>query len=294
MGQEVGDEDPDGQARTRNVEITFWSPHVFRIQFSHDPIPATASFPPPEARMLVAEPAKFFEFGVEERPSEWIARTTAVVLHVEKDPFTLWTSDLHGQVIWQQRRADLFTADTFDMAVAAHQNRPACFESFALIPQEEIFGLGERFDHVPRTGRAVDFWNKDAIGSSSPRSYINVPFLFSTQGYGLFVNASCRTEWEIGTLDAFTLGFAVEDNAMDYFIIHGPAPAEILLRYAELRRLQRRLLLLHPPGCALSNGAFHVLPHQRRQHRAVRAHVDCGRGRCFGQLPGRLHRAHAG
>ncbi len=227
-------EDSESQMRTLNLEIAFWSTHVFRIQFSGDSIAATASFPPPEARMLVAEPEASFEFAVEEMPGEWIARTPAVTLHVEKDPFALWAGDAQGQVIWRQCRSDLFTADIFDMAVAEHQGRMACFESFALIPQEEIYGLGERFDHVPRTGKAVDFSNKDAIGSSSPRTYINVPFLFSTQGYGLFVNTSCRTEWEIGTLDASTLGFAVLDDAMDYFIIHGPAPAEILRRYCEL------------------------------------------------------------
>ena len=227
-------EDSESQMRTLNVEITFWSTHVFRIQFCGDRIPAPAPFPPPEARMLVGEPTASFEFLVDERQNEWIARTAALALHVEKDPFVLWAADARGKVIWQQRRSVLFTADIFDMAVAEHEGGMACFESFALSPQEEMFGLGERFDHVPRTGRAVDFWNKDAIGSSSQRSYINVPFMFSTQGYGLFLNTSCRTEWEIGTLDAFTLGFAVQDNAMDYFIIHGPTPAEILRRYCEL------------------------------------------------------------
>ena len=89
-------EDSESQMRTLNVEITFWSTHVFRIQFGGDSIPARASFPPPEARMLVAEPEASFEFAVEEMPGEWIARTSAVTLHVEKDPFALWASDAAG------------------------------------------------------------------------------------------------------------------------------------------------------------------------------------------------------
>lgn len=228
-------EDADSPSGTLNVEISFWSKHVFRVQFSRSPIPSTPQFPPPEARMLVGEPrTSSFDLEVTETEDAWTARTESVVLHVDKTPFRLWATDAQGRVFFRQCPSDLFTSDIFDMAVAEHQGQVACFESFGLDAQEEIFGLGERFDHVPRTGKPVDFWNKDAIGTSSPRTYVNVPFLLSTQGYGLFVNTSCRMEWEIGTLNAFSLGFAVEDTAMDYFVIHGPKPAEILQRYAEL------------------------------------------------------------
>ncbi len=49
------------------------------------------------------------------------------------------------------------------------------------------------------------------------------------------------------------------------------------LRGAELGGLQRRLVLLRAQGRALPHGAFHLLPHQRQGHRAVRAHPDRGR-----------------
>ena len=48
-----------------------------------------------------------------------------------------------------------------------------------------------------------------------------------------------------------------------------------------------------PPGVRCPMGAFDVLPHQRREHRPVRAHADhrrCGKLR---ELSRRLHRAHA-
>ena len=64
-------------------------------------------------------------------------------------------------------------------------------------------------------------------------------------------------------------------------------------RGAQLGGVQRRLVLLHPQRGALPDGAVHLFPHQRGQHRPVRAHADCGRGRRFGELPGRLHGADA-
>ena len=62
---------------------------------------------------------------------------------------------------------------------------------------------------------------------------------------------------------------------------------------AELGRLQRRVVLLHPQGRALPDGAVHLFPHQRREHRPVRAHADRGGGRRLCELPGRLHGADA-
>ena len=73
----------------------------------------------------------------------------------------------------------------------------------------------------------------------------------------------------------------------------GRAAYRQLLRRAQLRGVQRRQLRLHPEGRALPDGAVDLLPHQRPEHRPVRADADhCGRGRDR-QLPRRLHGAEA-
>jgi Fe-S cluster assembly protein SufB len=66
----------------------------------------------------------------------------------------------------------------------------------------------------------------------------------------------------------------------------GPLPDNF---YAALnsRGLLRRLLRLHPQGRALPDGAVHLLPHQRGEHRPVRAHPDRRRrGRHVSYLEG--------
>ena len=66
-----------------------------------------------------------------------------------------------------------------------------------------------------------------------------------------------------------------------------------LLRGAELGGLLRRLVRLHPEGRALPDGAVHLLPHQRAEHRPVRAHADHRRRGRLRQLPRGLHGADA-
>ena len=61
----------------------------------------------------------------------------------------------------------------------------------------------------------------------------------------------------------------------------------------ELRGVLRRLVRLHPAGRALPDGAVHLLPHQREEHRPVRAHADHRGAGLARELPRRLHRADA-
>ena len=55
---------------------------------------------------------------------------------------------------------------------------------------------------------------------------------------------------------------------------HRRAGHRQLLRDAELGGLHRRVLRLHPAGRALPDGAVDLFPHQREEHRPVRAHAD--------------------
>ena len=74
---------------------------------------------------------------------------------------------------------------------------------------------------------------------------------------------------------------------------HRGAVHRQLLRLAQLRGLQRRLVLLHPQGRALPDGAVHLLPDQRGQDRTVRTHPrHRGRGE-LRELPGGVHRPGA-
>ena len=58
-----------------------------------------------------------------------------------------------------------------------------------------------------------------------------------------------------------------------------------LLCGAQCRGLLRRVVLLHPEGSTLPDGAFDLFPHQCRGHRTVRAHAHRGRRRGLRELP---------
>ena len=61
------------------------------------------------------------------------------------------------------------------------------FQQLSLAVGEQVYGLGERFGPVAKVGQRVDLWNTDG-GTSSEQAYKNVPFFWTTKGYGVFVN----------------------------------------------------------------------------------------------------------
>jgi alpha-D-xyloside xylohydrolase len=106
-------------------------------------------------------------------------------------------------------------------------------EQLTLRPGELVYGLGERFQAFWRNGQCVDMWNDDC-GTCSDKGYKDVPFFLTSHGYGVFVNSSARVSFEIGTEQVMRAQFAVPGEDLDYFLIYGPSPKDVLTRYGAL------------------------------------------------------------
>ncbi|MFD2705860.1 alpha-xylosidase [Salibacterium lacus] len=98
---------------------------------------------------------------------------------------------------------------------------------------ENIYGLGERFTPFVKNGQTVDIWNKDG-GTSTEQAYKNIPFYLSNNGYGVFVNHPELVSFEVGSEIVSKSQFSVEGEKLDYYIINGPTPKDVLKHYTDL------------------------------------------------------------
>ncbi|MDN4601011.1 alpha-xylosidase [Paenibacillus sp. F6_3S_P_1C] len=98
---------------------------------------------------------------------------------------------------------------------------------------EYVYGLGERFTPFVKNGQVVDTWNEDG-GTSSEQSYKNIPFYLSNKGYGVFVNHPERVSYEIASENVSKVQFSVEGETLEYFIIGGDNPKDVLDNYTQL------------------------------------------------------------
>lgn len=103
----------------------------------------------------------------------------------------------------------------------------------ALAVGENVYGLGERFTPYVKNGQTVDIWQADG-GTSSELAYKNVPFYLSSRGYGVFVNHPGRVSFEVGSESVGQVQFSVEDQSLEYYVIAGPTPKDVLARYTAL------------------------------------------------------------
>lgn len=98
---------------------------------------------------------------------------------------------------------------------------------------EYVYGLGERFTAFVKNGQVIDIWNRDG-GTGSEQAYKNVPFYITNRGYGVFVNHPEMVSFEVASERVSKVQFSVEGEYLEYFIIGGADPKQVLERYTAL------------------------------------------------------------
>ncbi|WP_334077337.1 alpha-xylosidase [Paenibacillus sanfengchensis] len=106
-------------------------------------------------------------------------------------------------------------------------------EELDLSVGELVYGLGERFTAFVKNGQIVDIWNKDG-GTSSEQAYKNIPFYVTNKGYGVFVNDPGGVSFEVASEKVKKVQFSVPGESIEYFVIDGPQPKDVLDKYTQL------------------------------------------------------------
>jgi alpha-D-xyloside xylohydrolase len=98
---------------------------------------------------------------------------------------------------------------------------------------ECVYGFGERFTAFAKNGQVVENWNKDG-GTSSDQAYKCVPFYLTNRGYGVLVNETGPVSFEVASEKLARVGFSLPGESLDYYVIDGPTPKDVVRRLTEL------------------------------------------------------------
>lgn len=104
---------------------------------------------------------------------------------------------------------------------------------------EMFFGLGEKTGFLDKRGRRYVMWNTDDPLHTPDKDplYKSIPFLIGFDGdraYGLFVDSTARSEFDLGYGNRERLSVTVEDACLDLYLIDGRSIAEVVRRYTLL------------------------------------------------------------
>jgi alpha-D-xyloside xylohydrolase len=106
-------------------------------------------------------------------------------------------------------------------------------EQFSLGVGECAYCLGERFAAFVKNGQIVEITNKDG-GTASEQAYKNVPFYLTNRKYGVLVNETGPVSFEVASEKVTRVQFSLEGESLEYFLIYGPTPKEILRKLTAL------------------------------------------------------------
>jgi alpha-D-xyloside xylohydrolase len=146
-----------------------------------------------------------------------------------------------AQLEFRQRGRRLTGSGTKGIgALTGPDGTPYVYQELALGIGETVHGLGERFGHLVKNGQVVEMWNDDS-GTSSDRSYKNIPFYLSSGGYGVLVDHPEKVSFEVGSEKVGRVQFSVPGQRLSYHVVAGPGPKDVLRRLTALTGRPPRL-----------------------------------------------------
>jgi alpha-glucosidase (family GH31 glycosyl hydrolase) len=106
--------------------------------------------------------------------------------------------------------------------------------SFACAPDERFFGLGERFNALDQRGSVLDVRVYEQYKNQGRRTYMPIPFLLSSAGFGLFVDSTRWMQFDLAASspDVWTLEADVgPDGRLPLHVFTGNDPLDIIAAY---------------------------------------------------------------
>ncbi|MCK4660586.1 MAG: glycoside hydrolase family 31 protein [Phycisphaerae bacterium] len=198
---------------------------------------------------------------LQEAPAYIQVSTGALEVVVQRDPCRLKILGAGGEalVVDDPARGMAWgcTSESSMAAVRVWQQLP---------DKVAIYGLGEKTGALNKRGRAWTMWNTDecAYGLAEDPIYKSVPFFICARNgrfHGVFFDNPWRSSFDFGQRDRGILSFGAEGGELNYYVIAGPDPKDVVRRYTALTG---RMEL--PPKWALGY-------HQSRYSYCPEAHV---------------------
>jgi alpha-glucosidase len=104
---------------------------------------------------------------------------------------------------------------------------------------EHFYGFGERTGLLDKLSEVKTNWTIDALdyNSLTDEMYQAIPFFMALRpglAYGIFCNSTFWSQFDIGVEQPGIWRIETRGDELDYYIIYGPEPAQILRTYTQL------------------------------------------------------------
>ena len=157
--------------------------------------------------------------------------TKALRVRIDRAALALCITDLQGNVL--QEDAAGWPVESHGSAFRVYKKMP---------PDEHYFGLGDTVGSLDRRGQSFRLWNTDAFffQESTDPIYKSIPFFITMRGgrsTGFLLDNTWSTSFDFGRVERNLYLFGAEGGPIDYYVLYGPDPKQVLRTYAWLTGL---------------------------------------------------------
>ena len=214
-----GVEVSDGVA---SEEITALREDVLRIRIVRQrPMPEDASW------AVLAE-ARHSSVAVtpDVTPEHYSFRTHLLAVEIDRKTLRLTVRDIAGNILQQDALPVRFDGTSFRVS--------------KIMPLDEhYFGLGDKTGPLDRRDQAFSLWNTDAyrFQESTDPLYKSIPFFLTYKAgvaLGVLLDNTWRTSFDFGKELPDIYSFGAVDGPLNYYVLYGPSPKQVVEDYAWL------------------------------------------------------------
>jgi alpha-glucosidase len=153
-------------------------------------------------------------------------RTNLVTIEVSKADLKLTIRNASGQIIQQDAQPIHFEGRGFRI-------------SKTMPLDEHYFGLGDKTGPLDRRDQSFSLWNTDAyrFQESTDPIYKAIPYFMTFRAgvaLGVLLDNTWRTSFDFGKTVSDIYSFGAADGPLDYYILCGPSPRQVVAEYAWL------------------------------------------------------------
>jgi alpha-glucosidase len=127
-----------------------------------------------------------------------------------------------------------------DAASGGVEIRPTGFTLAKAAPADgRYFGLGDKAAPLDRRGRTFTLWNSDTYGFQEGEDplYKAIPFFLgwrAGRAYGVLLDNTFRSVFDFAQSDPDAIRFGAAGGPIDYYVMAGPTPKDVVSAYAWL------------------------------------------------------------
>ncbi|MFD1849072.1 glycoside hydrolase family 31 protein [Oceanobacillus bengalensis] len=155
-------------------------------------------------------------------------KTNQLSLHIEKAPFRLTVKDRQGRTIVSEGKRGITYQENGRVTVFKEMDEA-----------DHFYGFGEKTGHLDKRGEKYEMWNSDVFAPHNPETdplYESIPYFMTLRNgkaHGIFFDNTFRTVFDMKS-DEDYYSFSAEGGQVDYYLMAGPSPKEVLEQYTHL------------------------------------------------------------